>query len=192
MADVAATTIVTLAEMRSFLNIPTTQTGKDSLLIDLLDSYNTEMELYLGVTMINSTYTETYDGNDKDSLFLKHYPIISVTTLTIDDVAQVLNTDYYIHGEEGYIKLEDDTFGDELSSVDIVYVAGHGAARANISAVLKNVLKTWVMRVFKAEVVDFSQRFDESSLANIKSQMMPWDIKQKLDYFRCRKWGRID
>ncbi len=192
MADVAATTIVTLSEMRSFLNIPTAQTGKDSLLIDLLDSYNTEMELYLGVTMINSTYTETYDGNDKDSLFLKHYPIISVTTLTIDDVAQVLNTDYYIHGEEGYIKLEDDTFGDELSSVDIVYVAGHGAARANISAVLKNVLKTWVMRVFKAEVVDFSQRFDESSLANIKSQMMPWDIKQKLDYFRCRKWGRID
>lgn len=190
MSDVATSTIVTLAEMRAFLNIPTAQTGKDDLLIDLLDSYNAEMEEYLGVAMINSTYTETYDGNGTDSLFLNHYPIISVTTLTIDDVAQTLNTDYYIHGEEGYIKLEDDTFGDELNSVDIVYVAGHGVARTNVSKVLKNALKTWVGRVFKAEVIDFSQRFDESSLANIKSQMMPWDIKQKLDYFRCRYWGR--
>jgi uncharacterized phiE125 gp8 family phage protein len=155
MPDVQASTIVTLVEMRSFLNLPTAQTGKDSLLIDLLDSYNAEMELYLGVTMINSTYTETYDGNDTDSLFLKHYPIVSVTSLTIDDTAQVLNTDYYIHGEEGYIKLEDDTFGDELNGVDIVYVAGHGTSRANVSNVLKNALKTWVMRVVKAEIIDF-------------------------------------
>ena len=192
MADVQTTTIVTLAEMRSFLNIPDAQTGKDSLLIDLLDSYNAEMELYLGVTMINSTYTETYDGNGTDSLFLKHYPIVSVTTLTIDDTAFTENTDFYVHGEEGYIKLDDDTFTVDLNNVDIVYKAGHGAARTNVSNVLKNALKTWVMRVFKAEVIDFSQRFDESSLANIKSQMMPWDIKQKLDYFRCRRWGRID
>lgn len=188
MSEVAASTIVTLAEMRTFLNIPTTQTGKDDLIIDLLDSYNAEIELYLGVTMINSTYTETYDGNGTDSLFLKHYPIISVTSLTIDDTAQVLNTDYYIR--ESYIKLDDDTFTEDLNNVDIVYVAGHGATRALISSVLKNALKTWVMRVFKAEVIDFTMRFDESSLANIKSQMMPWDVKHKLDYFRCRYWGR--
>ncbi len=190
MSEVAASTIVTLAEMRAFLNIPTGQTGKDDLVVDLLDSYNAEIELYLGVTMINSTYTETYDGNGTDSLFLKHYPIISVTSLTIDDTAQVLNTDFYLHGEEGYIKLDDDTFTEDLSNVDIIYVAGHGATRALISNVLKNALKTWVARVFKAEVIDFNTRFDESSLANIKSQMMPWDVKHKLDYFKCRFWGR--
>ena len=190
MAEVQASTLVTLAQMRAYLNMPTAQTGKDDLLIDLLDSYNAEMQLYLGVSMINATYTESYDGNGTRCLFLKHYPIVSVTSLTLDDTALVENTDFYVYGTEGYIKLDSDIFTQDLKNVAIVYVAGHGATRALVSAVLKNTLKTWVGRVFKAEVVDFNTRFDESSLANIKSSMMPWDIKQKLDYFRCRLWGR--
>jgi uncharacterized phiE125 gp8 family phage protein len=190
MAEVQATTLVTLAQMRAFLNIPTAQTGKDDLIIDLLDSYNAEMELYLGVTMINSTYTESYDGNGSNCLFLEHYPIVTVTSLSLDDTALVENTDFYTYGTKGYIKLDNDTFTADLKNVDIVYVAGHGAARANVSAVLKSTLKMWVARVFKAEVVDFNTRFDESSMANIKSSMMPWDVKQKLDYFRCQHWGR--
>ena len=189
MPEVAATTIVTLAEMRSFLNIPTAQTNKDSLLVDLLDSYNAEIENYLGVTLVNSPYTESYDGDETDYLFLKHYPIISVTSLTVDSTALTENTDFYVYKSEGYIQLDDDTFDDtDLQNVDIVYVAGHGATRSAVSNVLKNALKTWVARVFKAEAIDFSQMFDESSLAHIKSQMMPWDIKQKLDYYRCRHW----
>jgi hypothetical protein len=72
----------------------------------------------------------------------------------------------------------------------ITYKAGWGADRAGIPDVLKNTLKTWVMRVFKAEVIDFSQRFDESSLAHIKSQMMPWDVQQDLEDYRVRRWGR--
>ena len=192
MADVASTTIVTLSEMRAFLNIPTAQTGKDNLIIDLLDSYNDEMERYIGVTMITSTYTESYDGDDTKTLFLEHFPIVAVTSLTIDDVAQTENTDFFVYKKDGYIKLDSDIFDStEPLNVDIVYTAGHGATRAAVPSTLKNALKTWVGRVFKAEVVDFSQRFDESSLANIKSQMMPWDIKQKLDYFKCKYWGRF-
>lgn len=186
-------TIVTLTEMRAFLNIPTAQTGKDDLLIELLDAYNGKMENYLGVTMINSTYTESYDGDGTDCLFLKHYPIVSITddSFTIDGTA-LSASDYYIYANEGYIKLNSSTFTtNDYQNVDIVYKAGWGAARTNVPDVLKNALKTWVMRVFKAEVIDFSQRFDESSLANIKSQMMPWDIKQDLDYYRCRHWGRL-
>jgi hypothetical protein len=182
--------IVTLSEMRTFLNIPSSQTGKDSLLIELINSYKDEIEQYLGVGIINTTYTEYYDGNGTDCLFLKHYPIVSVTTLTIDDTAQTENTDFYIYGDEGYLKLEDDVFEADLHNVYIIYTAGWGANRDAVPNPIKTALKQWVMRVFKAEVIDFSQRFDESSLANIKSQMMPWDIKQKLDYYRCRKWGR--
>jgi len=195
MSDVAATTVVTLTEMRSFLNIPTAQTGKDDLLVTLLDAYNGKIENYLGVTMINSTYTtEKYDGNDTDSLFLKHYPIVSVSELIIGDDT-LTASDYKIYNDEGYLKIDSDDysiFTKDVQNISITYIAGWGTSRANVNDVLKNALKTWVMRVFKAEVVDFSMRFDESSLANIKSQMMPWDIKQDLDYYRCRRWGRID
>ena len=187
-------TIVTLAEMRAFLSIPTAQTGKDDLITDLLDAYNEEIEEYLGVKMLNTTYTESYDGDGTNTLFLKHYPIISVTSLSIDDTALSVteDDDFFIYAEDGFIRLDSDTFTTtDPRNIDIVYVAGHGVARINISRVLKQALKMWVGRVFKAEVIDFSQQFDESSLAHIKSQMMPWDIKQKLNYFRNWKWGRV-
>jgi len=188
MAEVATTTIVTLSEMRSFLNIPTAQTAKDNLIIDLLDSYNTMIEDYIGVALITKSYTESYDGDGKDTLFLKHYPIVSVTTLTVDSTA-LTASDYYSYGTEGYIRLDSDTFStDDPQNIAIVYTAGHGASRSAVSKVLKLALKTWVARVFKAEVIDFSQQFDESSLAHIKSTMMPWDVKQMLDPYRCRHW----
>jgi len=194
MSDVQNSTIVTLAEMREFLNLTDAEhTDMDAALITILDSYNDEIQEYLGVTLLDSTYTESYDGDGTDKLFLKHYPIVSVTSLSIDGTALSVETDddFYIYKEEGYIKLDSNTFTTtDYRNVDIVYKAGHGAARTNVSRVLKNALKTWVGRVAKAEIMDFSQQFNESSLANIKSQMMPWDIKQKLDYFRCRYWGR--
>ena len=195
MAEVAATTIVTLSEMRAFFNIGSTQTGKDDVIIGLLDAYNGKIENYLGVTMINSTYTtEKYDGNDTDSLFLKHYPIVSVSELIIGDDTLTTATDFVIY-DEGYLKIDSDDysiFTKDVQNISITYIAGWGTLISDVPDVLKNTLKTWVMRVFKAEVIDFSMRFDESSLANIKSQMMPWDIKQDLDYYRCRHWGRID
>jgi len=189
MSDVSSSTIVTLSEMRAYLGVPAGQTGKDNLIISLLDSCNGRIENYLGVTLINSTYTEEYDGDEKSTLFLKHYPIISVSSLTIDGTSQTEDDDFFVYNEEGYIKLDSDTFSStDLHNVDITYSAGWGATRAVVPDVLKDCLKKWVMRIFKAENVDFSQQFDESSLAHIKSQMMPWDIKQDLDYYRCRRY----
>ena len=149
---VQAGTIVTLAEMRLFLNIKvSTQPGKDDLIVDLLDAYNSEIEEYIGVTMLNSTYTESYDGDGTDSLFLPHYPIISVTSLSIDGTALsiVEDDDFYIYADRGLIKLDSDTFTTiDYRNVDIVYVAGQGVARTNVTRVLKQALKMWVARVF--------------------------------------------
>ncbi len=191
MADVQTSTVVTLAEIRAFLSIPTAQTGKDDLLVELLDAYNDEIEEYLGTTMVNSSYTESYDGDGTNTLFLNHAPIVSVTSLSIDGTALsvVVDEDFYFYTNKGLIRLASCTFTTtDPKNVDIVYVAGHGETdRTNVSRVLKQALKMWVGRVFKAEVIDFSQQYDESSLAHIKSQMMPWDIKQKLNYFRYVK-----
>lgn len=187
-------TIVILEEMRAFLNLEDSdQVNMNDILIDLLDAYNGKIENYLGVTMINTVYaSEKYDGEGTDYLFLDHYPIISVTALSIDGTALsvVEGTDFHTYNTEGYIRLDSSIFTTtDLHNVVITYSAGWGEERDDVSDVLKNTLKTWVARVFKAEIIDFNTKFDESSLANIKSQMMPWDIKQDLDYYRCRHWG---
>lgn len=48
-------------------------------------------------------YTEDYDGDGTDTLFLKHSPVVSVSSLSIDDV-NYQSTEYEVY-DSGYIRL---------------------------------------------------------------------------------------
>lgn len=181
---VDASTIVELTEMRTFLNIPVGQTAMNDLLESLLDSFNDVIEDYLGVTCINTTYSEKYDGDGTDTLFLKHYPIVSVSSLSVDDEA---SSDYHIYKEEGFIRLASDVFTKDSQNVSISYVAGHGADRATVPKPLKLALKTWVARSYKADFVDFTPEIGEEAARSIPFLDIPWDIKRMLITYKCGK-----
>ncbi len=185
---VSASTIAELTDIRAFLDIPSGQTGKDTLLEALLDTYNKIIEDYLGVPMINTAYTaEKYDGDGTDILYLERYPIISVTTLIVDDVT-ITSAYYFLYSNMGKIKLDGSIFTKDYQNISITYSAGHGAARSNIPKPLKNALLSWVSRVFKGENVDFSQKFGSSFIVNANYQAMPWDIRQMLDPYKVRRY----
>jgi len=179
-------TIVELADMREFLNIPDGQTAMDSLLESLLDSFNDVIEDYLGVTCINTEYTETYDGDGTDTLFLKHYPIASVSSLSVDDET-VSSDDYSIYKEEGFIRLDSSIFTKDNQNVSITYTAGHGATRVAVPNPLKLALKTWVARAYKAEYVDFAPEVGEEAARSIPFANIPWDIRIMLAPYKCGK-----
>ncbi|MHB1334517.1 MAG: head-tail connector protein [Candidatus Humimicrobiaceae bacterium] len=185
---VSTSTIAELTDIRDFLVIPPGQTGKDTLLESLLDTYNKIIEDYLGVTMINTTYTaEKYDGDGTDVLYLDRYPIVSVTTLIVDEVT-ITSADYLLYASGGKIRLTGSIFTKDYQNISITYSAGHGAARVNMPKPLKNALLTWVARIFKGENVDFSQKFGSSFIVNANYQAMPWDIKQMLDPYKVRRY----
>lgn len=189
-------TIVTLAEMRAYLNITdASDTSMDSELEDLLDSYNDLIAEYLGLdNMLTTTYTdEKHDGDGIPYIYTDHKPIVTVTSLTEDDISLgTENTDYYVYGKAGYIRLDGDTFdNDELQNIKITYTAGYGAARANVPRPLKLALKKWVAAVYRGDVVDISSRFEQGAYQNTSVTGMPKAVEEILYRYRPIMLGSI-
>jgi len=194
MTDVQDKTIVTLAEMRSHLNISDdNDTSMDAELIYLLDDICALLSEELSLDqIIDKTYTESYDGDGTTTLFVDHKPIVSVTSLAIDDIsAGTENTDYFVYLKEGYIQLYGYKFNGGFKNIDIVYKAGYGAARANVPRPLALALKKWVAAVYKGEIVDYSQRFEEGAYVNLAKGYMPPDVKAILGKYKRVEFGSV-
>ena len=74
---------------------------------------------------IKKSHTETYRGNNKQRLLLKNYPVLSVTSLSIDDET-IEPSDLTILSDEGIIEYEDGVFTDTgYHDIEITYVAGY-------------------------------------------------------------------
>ena len=43
-----------------------------------------QLKRFLGYDVEQATYTETFDGNEQQDLFLRHVPIASITSVTED------------------------------------------------------------------------------------------------------------
>ena len=183
---------VSQTEIRDFLKIDATKTSMNTRLDKIADGVATAINNYLGVTMINSSYTEIYDGWDDegdargDRLWVDRYPIVTVTSIADDDVA-IASDGYYLYASEGKIVLKNDTFTADHQTIDIVYTAGHGAAAANVPDALKLACYKWIKVVYEGDVVDFSQQFGEGTFTQLAREEIPKDIKFLVDPYKCRK-----
>lgn len=92
------------------------------------------IESYCGRKFDEATFTEYYNGDGTDLLFVKNYPIISVTSLHDDSSGRTFGADTLID-PTGYavidsnrIQLFTSLFAEEVNNVKIVYVAGYSDA----------------------------------------------------------------
>jgi uncharacterized phiE125 gp8 family phage protein len=184
------TTPVTLAEMRTFLNIPTAETGQDSLLEALLDGMTSVIEDYIGVACIVKSYTEYYDGDGSNSLFLKHYPVSTVTSLA-DGTYTFASTDYHLYSDEGLIILDSDSYSRDYRNIVITYTAGLGAARASVPDAVKTAMKLWVSYIHKKDNAAFTQRFGEAAVVNVVQYEIPREVKLFLEPYRIKRLGAV-
>lgn len=81
------------------------------------------MERYLSRTLDAVSYTETYDGNDRQTLYLRHDPVTAVSSLSIGGTA-VPSTDYVIHAAGAALKLTGGLFHAGTANIVVTYTAG--------------------------------------------------------------------
>lgn len=68
--------------------------------------------------------TEIYDGDGESTLFLRHYPVISISSLTIGTTAKT-SADYYLYDVVGKIILKSNAiFTENKRNVEITYKWG--------------------------------------------------------------------
>lgn len=103
--------LVTLTDFKNYINKALTETDYDTNIESMITRASREIESYCKRRLRARDYVEYRDGNGSHSLFVKQYPLISVTSL-YDDLNYDFNattlkaaTDYNILEEEGTIDL---------------------------------------------------------------------------------------
>ncbi|MAH45560.1 hypothetical protein CMI37_07010 [Candidatus Pacearchaeota archaeon] len=184
---------VTQAEIRKFLKIETEKTSMNDILDMVADGVATAINDFIGVTMITSSYTEIYDGWTSygdprgNTLYVKKYPIVSITSIADDDVA-LTSDEYYLYLAEGRIVLKNKSFTADYQTIDIVYTAGYGADRDAVPDALKLACHKWIKAIYEGDVVNFSQQFGEGTFAQLAREKMPVDVQFILEPYKVRSF----
>lgn len=127
---VKANALVSLSDLKIFLP-DITDTTFDTLLEMLIDQVSAVADKLAGRNLAAQTYAnELHDGNGKSRLYLKHYPINSVSAITEDDdtLTEGADEDFVIYSDRGYLlRIDDDWSTEDPLNVDVSYNAGYVA-----------------------------------------------------------------
>lgn len=143
----AATTPLTLAEVKEHLKLDASDNSQDTYLSLLIDAATDQAEKYTGRDFINRSYT-TYRDSFVDPLELRRAPISSITSieyLVSSSFVTLATSVYDLQVNDNgypYIFLKEDqewpTNADTLpQAVKIIFVSGYGAAATDIPPGLK-------------------------------------------------------
>lgn len=133
MSDTTATAFVSLDDAKQWIGVKGDDFDQQIAL--LADAVSAFIERHTGRTFVQRTYTaETYNGSGTNFLRLRHFPVVSVTTLTVtrteDGSPETLTegTDFDVDTVAGLIKLRSVAapFDRLFQNVSITYVAGQG------------------------------------------------------------------
>lgn len=90
--------LTTLADAKTLAGI--TDASQDARLELLINATSAFIEQYCQRKFARTTYTnEEYAPSNRQLQILRNYPIVSVSTLTVDDTLQVQGTDYIVSHE---------------------------------------------------------------------------------------------
>lgn len=143
----------TRAEVKEFIGIDSGNTTYDDFINSMLTNSSSIIKSYLGRDIVQATYTDHYyDGDGSDTLILRQYPIISVTSL-YDDPDRDFGSDSLLDEDpngdrdflivnkneidnEGIIRrIQGGIFYKGKQNIKITYVGGYSSA--NVPADIK-------------------------------------------------------
>ncbi len=139
------TDIVSVADVKTHLRIPSADTAEDSYLSMLVEAVYDQVEGYLGRPLLDTTYTLTLDGWPDDSIILLRPSLQSITSVKYydtDNSQQTLATSDYQYNTTDLrpkIKLINtpSVYDNRMDSVEVIYVSGYGDEAADVPADIK-------------------------------------------------------
>ena len=137
-----ATTLFSLAVVRAYIPIESSNTKHDDALTKIADGVSERIESWTGRRFVTRNLTEYYEGRNRPNLQLRTFPVQSITTLKIrlttsDTYVLVPAEDYDTDLRLGIVYLKNtvpglslDVFPNEFKAVEVVYSAGWAAQDA--------------------------------------------------------------
>jgi len=98
----SANALTTLANLKMYIGLDLADTSQDTLLTILVNSASQRVADYCNRDFALQQYTDNLVGNNRQTITLKHYPVMSLISVTMDDNVIDL-TDIDIDSEEGQL-----------------------------------------------------------------------------------------
>lgn len=123
----SAESFTDLATVKSVLGIPASDSSEDASLSRLIAGVSEAMKNYMRRLIVETTHTaEVHNGNGKDALVLKQFPVVSgAVTIRVDD--EVFDPDEYaVDAAAGVIEaMPGIAFPRGIANVEVDYVSGY-------------------------------------------------------------------
>lgn len=120
-----------LVKVKSMIGLTPEQTDDDALIENLIMQETKKVQTYTRRNLFYGSFTEYYDGNNGNAVFVNNFPIEAVTSLH-DDVDRVFGSDdlvpadeYYVDLTKGIVRLINGlVFSEGFGNIKIVYTGG--------------------------------------------------------------------
>jgi len=180
--------LVTLDEIKHHFGMTGSNADVDDELESISDRISKIFETYCDRTFDSDTYIEYYDGGGRDMLVLKHYPIISITSIYDDSdwgwgASYLVDSDnYMIKNDREVVYKSGYVFYDYIQNVKVTYVAGY----ATIPDDLKHVCILEVLRSYKhrKDVDITSKSLEDGSVTYTSKEFLPMTLAVLNKYTR--------
>lgn len=119
--------LTTTAKVKSYLEI--TDTSYDDEFDKIVSRASKFIQSQTHRQLVETTYEETIDGEGVKELYLSEYPVISVSSIVVDDTtvydgSSQDGNDYYIYNDSGLI-IRDIAWEEDYQNIVVTYDAGY-------------------------------------------------------------------
>lgn len=141
------TALATLADLKTYLALPSGTTSEDAELTRMLDASSVVAEAFVERTFATGARAEKRSGHNRDVLYLKDWPVTAVSSVVMDGVAIPVSSDgiqigYQFDSESIYYIGANFTAG--RRNVTISYTAGYTTIPADVvHAVIEIAAQTY-------------------------------------------------
>lgn len=135
--------LVTLAEMKSYLGVQTSDTSHDTFLTEQINLISDVIEAYTRRVFSSASYAQTFYRTDFDQtheLSLFHFPLVSVTSI-VEDGTTLDSSLYRINKPTGIITRPDSYFFSCPVETVVTYTAGYAAIPSPIKSVVYTLVQ---------------------------------------------------
>jgi len=121
--------LCSVSDVEQFLQIDLNSTVEASVTNTFIPYVDAAIKRYLGHDVEQATYTETFDGNEQQDLFLRHIPIASISSVTEDgNTLTEGNESDYVYYDNGRLRrIVVRWSGIKPKNISITYVGGYAA-----------------------------------------------------------------
>jgi hypothetical protein len=122
--------LCSVGDVEQFLQVDLNSTVEASVTNTFIPYVDGAIKRYLGYDVEQATYTETFDGNEQEDLFLRHVPIASITSVTEDGntLTQGNEKDYVFYNNGRLRRIVIRWSGIKPKNIIVTYVGGYQAA----------------------------------------------------------------